>query len=228
MRSMFGMGMGEILLIAVVALLVVGPDRLPATAKAIGKGIRDLRASTKDLQSTIEQDTQIGDAVRELKGALRGDPETLYKRATGEDFNAPANGAAASSEDASKAGSKEESDNSQNLEPGEAAFPRDPLGSDALADSESESNVPGGDAELGALLDEAYANSNDPWGSEAVNPHLDEAAAEDTVAASPDPDLPVIKQPAGSVARMSPSDDRPEGASGVSETDIDSDTSSHG
>ena len=78
--------MGEIILIAIVALLVVGPERLPGAAKAIGKGIRDLRAQTKDLQQTIEQDTQIGEAVREIRGAMRGDPESLYKRATGEDF----------------------------------------------------------------------------------------------------------------------------------------------
>ncbi len=78
--------MGEIILIAVVALLVLGPERLPGAAKAIGKGIRDLRAQTKDLKTTIEHDTEIGEAVREIRGALRGDPETLYKRATGEDF----------------------------------------------------------------------------------------------------------------------------------------------
>lgn len=204
MPSMFGMGMGEILLIAVVALLVVGPDRLPSAAKAIGKGIRDLRASTKDLQSTIEQDTQIGEAVRELKGALRGDPETLYKRATGEDFHAPPK------------------------ETGESKFPKDPAG--ALAEGEAKSDAPGDDAavaksddeaegddaaeaksddatlptpdtELGELLDQAYANSNDPWGTEAVNPHEVEAEPE------PDPDLPMIKQPAGAVARSGASAD---------------------
>lgn len=86
---MFGLGMGEIVLIAVVALLVLGPDRLPGAAKVIGKGIRDLRKQTQELKGTIERDTQLGDAVREIRGALRGDPETLYKRATGEDFNPP-------------------------------------------------------------------------------------------------------------------------------------------
>lgn len=84
---MFGMGMGEIILIAVVALLVLGPERLPSAAKALGKGIRDLRSQTKDLQQTIEKDTELGDAVRELRGALRGDPETLYERATGQRFS---------------------------------------------------------------------------------------------------------------------------------------------
>jgi sec-independent protein translocase protein TatB len=71
---MFGMGMGEILLILVVALLALGPDKLPAAAKAIGKGIRDLRRQTHALQSTIEQDTKLGEAVRVIKSALREDP----------------------------------------------------------------------------------------------------------------------------------------------------------
>jgi Tat protein translocase TatB subunit len=71
---MFGMGMGELLLILVVALLVVGPDKLPNAARAIGKGIRDFRKHTKDLQNTLEQDENIGEAVRELKSALRDDP----------------------------------------------------------------------------------------------------------------------------------------------------------
>lgn len=70
---MFGLGAGELILIAVVALLFVGPDKLPAAAKAIGKGIRDLRRQTSDLTRTIEEDTQIGDAVRDLRSALRGE-----------------------------------------------------------------------------------------------------------------------------------------------------------
>jgi Tat protein translocase TatB subunit len=71
---MFGMGMGELLLILVVALLVVGPDKLPNAARAIGKGIRDFRKHTHDLQSTLEQDEHIGEAVRELKSAFRDEP----------------------------------------------------------------------------------------------------------------------------------------------------------
>jgi sec-independent protein translocase protein TatB len=71
---MFGMGMGELVLILVVALLVVGPDKLPQAAKAIGRGIRDFRRHSQDLQSTLEQDEKLGEAVRELKSALRDDP----------------------------------------------------------------------------------------------------------------------------------------------------------
>jgi Tat protein translocase TatB subunit len=70
---MFGLGMGEIMVILVVALLVLGPTKLPDAAKQIGKAIRELRRHTQNLQDTIEQDENIGGTVRELKSALRGD-----------------------------------------------------------------------------------------------------------------------------------------------------------
>lgn len=84
---MFGMGMSEMLIILVVALLVVGPDKLPNAARAIGKGIRDLRRHTLDLQDTIEADENIGGAVRELKSALHGDPRAKMASALG--LNSP-------------------------------------------------------------------------------------------------------------------------------------------
>jgi sec-independent protein translocase protein TatB len=68
---MFGMGMGEIIVILIVALLFLGPEKLPEAAKTIAKGMRSLRKHTQDLQETVEQDETIGGAVRELKSALR-------------------------------------------------------------------------------------------------------------------------------------------------------------
>jgi len=70
---MFGLGAGEIVVILIVALLVLGPTQLPNAAKEIGKAIRTLRRHTRDLQDTIEKDEHIGGTVRELKSALRGD-----------------------------------------------------------------------------------------------------------------------------------------------------------
>ncbi|RMH41542.1 MAG: hypothetical protein D6689_10890, partial [Deltaproteobacteria bacterium] len=78
---MFGLGGWEIIIIAIVALLALGPDKLPDTARKLGKGIRDLKRQTRELQATIEQDAQIGEAVRDLKAALRGeDPPPRPRR----------------------------------------------------------------------------------------------------------------------------------------------------
>lgn len=67
------MGMSEILVILLVAALFLGPEKLPDAATKISKGIRDLRRQTKDLQDTIENDTELGGAIKDLKSALRGD-----------------------------------------------------------------------------------------------------------------------------------------------------------
>lgn len=40
---MFGIGWSEILIILVIALLVLGPAKLPEIAKGLGKGLRDFR-----------------------------------------------------------------------------------------------------------------------------------------------------------------------------------------
>ena len=70
---MFGIGGSEILVILVIALLFLGPDKLPEVTKQISKGIRDLKKHGKVLTQTIENDETIGGALRDIKSALRGD-----------------------------------------------------------------------------------------------------------------------------------------------------------
>src|SRR5207248_8054053 len=73
--AMFGMGGTEILVILIVALLFLGPDKLPDAAKKISKGIRDIKKQSRALQRTIEDDEHIGGAIRDLRSALRGEDE---------------------------------------------------------------------------------------------------------------------------------------------------------
>ncbi len=53
---MFGLSFGEILIIAVIALLLLGPDRLPDAAKTLGKGLREIRRATDDLKDQVEKE----------------------------------------------------------------------------------------------------------------------------------------------------------------------------
>jgi Tat protein translocase TatB subunit len=80
LRAMFGMGGTEILVILIVALLFLGPDKLPEAARSISKGIRDIKKQSRVLQRTIEEDEHIGGAIRDLKSALRGEDEPIRPR----------------------------------------------------------------------------------------------------------------------------------------------------
>ena len=51
---MFGLGMGEIVIILVLALILLGPQKLPDAAKQLGKGLREFRRATEDLKSQFE------------------------------------------------------------------------------------------------------------------------------------------------------------------------------
>ncbi len=54
---MFGrLGSTELLIILGIVLIIFGPSKLPELGKSLGKGIRELRSSTKDLKDSIDVD----------------------------------------------------------------------------------------------------------------------------------------------------------------------------
>src|SRR5919197_3445248 len=61
---MFGLGMGEIAIILVLALLLLGPQRLPDAAKQLGKGLREFRKATEDLKSQFGSELYAPDDKR--------------------------------------------------------------------------------------------------------------------------------------------------------------------
>jgi len=69
---MFGMSMTEIVIIAILALVLLGPDRLPEAAKTIGKTVKDLKKATDGLKDQIE--TELYQAERSLEKAIQAPP----------------------------------------------------------------------------------------------------------------------------------------------------------
>ncbi len=54
---MFGkIGMMEIMLVLVVALIIFGPAKLPELGRSIGNGLKEFRKATRDLKSSISLD----------------------------------------------------------------------------------------------------------------------------------------------------------------------------
>jgi sec-independent protein translocase protein TatB len=62
---MFGMGFTEILLIAVIAILFLGPDKLPSTMVEIAKFFRSAKNTLGSMKSSIEDEMHIADIKQE-------------------------------------------------------------------------------------------------------------------------------------------------------------------
>ena len=66
---MFDVGFTELFLLAMIGLLVLGPERLPGVARTIGGFVRKARASWTSLRNTIESELAEADISEPLKQA---------------------------------------------------------------------------------------------------------------------------------------------------------------
>jgi Tat protein translocase TatB subunit len=74
--EMFGIGMPELLVILGLALLLIGPKKLPQLAKSLGKTMMELRKATDDLKETISEE------INPIKDEIpdRGELEKALKK----------------------------------------------------------------------------------------------------------------------------------------------------
>jgi sec-independent protein translocase protein TatB len=73
---MFGIGTTEILIILVVALIVIGPAKLPEVAKTLGKALGEFKRMSSDVKRTIDLEAEQAEEAARTKAAEK----ELYAR----------------------------------------------------------------------------------------------------------------------------------------------------
>ncbi len=58
---MFGLGMPEILLILAIALIVIGPQKLPELAKTLGRAMGEFKKTAQEFKRSIDVETTVKD-----------------------------------------------------------------------------------------------------------------------------------------------------------------------
>lgn len=95
---MFGIGMPEMLLILAIALIVIGPKKLPDLAKSLGRALGEFKKATGDLKESLEIDTDLKDvkkAFDEMNQDIRGTVTEGIKQAEASAASSAQNGSAA-------------------------------------------------------------------------------------------------------------------------------------
>ncbi len=68
---MGSLGMQEIIVIFIIALIVFGPRKLPEIGKSIGKGLQEFKKASNDLKRTWEEEVQLDKEKEAMNSIIR-------------------------------------------------------------------------------------------------------------------------------------------------------------
>lgn len=76
---MFNIGLPELLIIAAIALIVFGPNKLPELARAFGRAMREFKKATEEVKESFEAETK---DLEDLKSAITDEQVTGFLEET--------------------------------------------------------------------------------------------------------------------------------------------------
>lgn len=83
---MFGIGMPEFIIILVVALVVIGPQKLPGMLRSVGRGLGELKRATNQIKDSVQtemdkvvEETELDEVKDTLKNEFGGVASSLHK-----------------------------------------------------------------------------------------------------------------------------------------------------
>lgn len=84
--NVFGIGLPEMALIMVIALLIFGPKKLPEIGRSLGKAMRSFQEASKEFESEFKRETeQLEKAVNEpLEATLEPEEAPKLNQADGQ------------------------------------------------------------------------------------------------------------------------------------------------
>lgn len=84
---MFGMSFSEILVIAVIAVLVLGPDKLPSAMVQIAKFLKMFKKGINDAKSTFDQEMKIAELKEDAQKYKESITQSVRKKLTFEELD---------------------------------------------------------------------------------------------------------------------------------------------
>jgi sec-independent protein translocase protein TatA len=68
---MFGLGIPELIVIFVIALIVFGPKKLPDLGRSIGRAMAEFKKASEDFQESVRSEMKDVEKAADVKGELK-------------------------------------------------------------------------------------------------------------------------------------------------------------